>query len=846
MGRALFAVLLLSALTACAAGEDVPFGRDGSASFDAPAPRDGVVTASCATCGASELSACHEVIPLDLAAGSLALSAHVEGTTEGRDDAYAASCGGGSGPDAMYRLTPSVSGWATARLTASFAGVLAVRTACEDGASELGCDVGSRERATELSFPVMAGETVHLLVDGYAATRGAYALDVTVAPSVCGDGVAGSPEECDDGNVAGGDGCSASCKLEAAPAICGASGYRLVPDGAPARVSFAGDTATRANALSPIACSRPGAGPDVAYALTAGAAGSLALTLTGGFDDAVLHVRRACQDATSQVDCVAAPTTSAPAITRFPVEAEETVYVVVDGATSSSRGHYRLDATLTAARCGNGLLDPGEECDRELPGCTAACTVSRDPASYACPGADVRLEGAARTRTIVGITTPAAGATVPASSWSWCGSSAPDVVYRVTSDVDGLLRASVKGSFDAALAIRATCAGEGSDLVCARVNAGLAGESGRAPIARDTPLYVVVDGASSGQGGAFELDVTVTPAVCGNGVLEGGESCDDGAVEDGDGCSASCALESERARDTCGDGAPLVTLAPATDGVLRATLRSGTTNLTKPDGVVHTLAPCASTGPDAWFRVEAPNDGVLTARIASASFGTVVALRRSCEASSQITCDATAGLGGQVVRAPVRAGDVLYVGVSGAAVSGASVLGRFVMDLELAPTTCGDGYTTGSEACDDGNAAANDGCSATCALEALPAAATCPGHDLLLTGTGNGVREGGVTVTTSGLPSETGGACGGSGPEAVLRIVPDVSGILQARAVADFAAILHARTSCADPASELLRTSCAGLSTFTRAVTKGVPLYLYVDGLNGAAGVAQIRIQVSP
>lgn len=39
-------------------------------------------------------------------------------------------------------------------------------------------------------------------------------------PSVCGNGVAEGTEECDDGGTTGGDGCSATCQLENASALC--------------------------------------------------------------------------------------------------------------------------------------------------------------------------------------------------------------------------------------------------------------------------------------------------------------------------------------------------------------------------------------------------------------------------------------------------------------------------------------------------------------------------------------------------------------------------------------------------------------------------------------------------
>lgn len=43
---------------------------------------------------------------------------------------------------------------------------------------------------------------------------------ICVFPPECGDGVAELPEECDDSNLADGDGCSSSCQLEDASALC--------------------------------------------------------------------------------------------------------------------------------------------------------------------------------------------------------------------------------------------------------------------------------------------------------------------------------------------------------------------------------------------------------------------------------------------------------------------------------------------------------------------------------------------------------------------------------------------------------------------------------------------------
>ncbi len=62
--------------------------------------------------------------------------------------------------------------------------------------------------------------------------------------------------------------------------------------------------------------------------------------------------------------------------------------------------------------------------------------------------------------------------------------------------------------------------------------------------APETPLLVVVRGATPKITGSFELVAHFEPAVCGDGMLAGAEACDDGNTEGGDGCSADCsALE---------------------------------------------------------------------------------------------------------------------------------------------------------------------------------------------------------------------------------------------------------------------------------------------------------------
>lgn len=899
---ALAALALAPVAAGCSTGEGDPTTDDADAG--AP-PREGgslpesgpVVTPEASTCGNKKLDSAEECddgnttsgdgcsatctyesggpedlcdgapVVLSQDGGTTLYQAHVAGSTAKLFNHYAASCGGGSGADAVYVLTPPMTGRAVARVSAGFDALLSVRTSCNDSKTELACNSVSKATgadagttsSTELAFPVFAGKPSYLFVDGYGGAKGDFVLDIDVQTAVCGNGKAEYPEQCDDGNTVAGDGCDATCGMEdkATVSACPGQSYRLSATAAtPGKISFAGDTAVLSNAGgNSVGCSPSGAGPNAVYAITPTISGSIALDLLANYPGALLHVRRECSDNTTQFDCRVSDTALTPIATSIPVNAEETVYVFVDGDTSS-KGLYTLDAKLVAGACGNFAVDTGEECDDgdtvNGDGCSSTCTVERDPTSYTCPGKTLRLEGAAagpRTLKLRGTTAPAPGETLPASKFSTCGSSAPDVVYQVTSDIDGWLSATVSGGqLNGAISLRAACPGT-ADLACDKSGSGNGADTLRAAMNKETPYYVIVDGATAGKSGPFELTLTIEPSVCGNGVTEGGETCDDGATAGGDGCDAACKLETDTARDECAT-APLFTLNANADGSYGARLVSGTTNLTHPASPTHTLSPCSSTGPDGYYPFVAPIDGVVTASLASATFRSSMAVRSACLPSgAQLTCDDTTGNGGQEIVFSVTQGSTYWLAVAGANVSNApKQSGRFTMDVKLVPAGCGDTFVNAPEVCDDGNTKSGDGCSATCALEALPGINACPGSTVTLAGAGVEPRKATVTVSTTSLPSNTASACGGSGPEGVLKITPDVSGQLQIKATAGYPVILHARTTCNDPTTEITKPSCSSsnLSQVSAAVTKNVPYYVFVDGMNGQSGVAKLQITVTP
>lgn len=811
-------------------------------------------------------------IALEQQDGGTLYKASVPGSTSPLFNQYAATCGGGSGADIVYKVTSPTVGRVVARVVAPFQAVLSARTACEDLKTELACrdNTSSKTGASEVAFPVFANTPVYLFVDGFGGSKGDFVLDVEVQTAFCGNGQAEYPEQCDDGNTIDGDGCSATCGLEdtSTPSACPGMAYRVTD-----KASFAGDTSALTNGGgSATGCLFTGSGPNAVYAITPAVTGALKLDLLANFPNALLHIRRECEGTTntSQFDCAAATQALTPISTVVPVFAEQTIFVFVDSNAESNAGLYTLNATLSAAACGDGLVGAGEECDdgnaTDGDGCSATCTIERAVESYTCPGKPIRLQGDApglRTLRVQGTTAPAPGETLPASKWSSttaanCQSTARDVVYQLTSDIDGYLKATVTGTQANLFAsLRSSCVvGQATAPIagaCSKASTGNGPKTFYAPVSKETPYYLVVDGNVAASEGPFVLDLELAPSVCGNSVVEGGETCDDGATDDGDGCSATCQLEADKARDECATAPPL-TFTANPNGTYTSTVVSGTTGLKHTAGstTTHTLSPCSSNGPDAYFAVTPPISGVMTATLTSATFLSSIGARTACPtAGTQLACNAAAGDGGQEITFPVAGGTTYYLIVDGQNVSGRPNYGRFTMDVTVVPSGCGDTFVSPPEQCDDGNLANGDGCSSTCTIESLAGIGTCPGHTLSLTGTGATPRKKTLTIDTTGLPSNTGSACGGSGPEGVIAITSDVDGLLEVSGTSSHAMLVYGRTTCGDPTTETPKSSCPTTSTsilrnLSASIKKNTPYYVFVDGINGAAGVTKLQITVTP
>jgi cysteine-rich repeat protein len=625
---------------------------------------------------------------------------------------------------------------------------------------------------------------------------------------LCGNGVLDDGEGCDDGNAASGDGCSAVCKVEGAAAAgaCPGTVLALTAQGASKRVGkIAGDTTSSGSSFDSATCGG-GNGKDAVYSITSDLPGRARVRLDAKFD-AYVALRTVCADPKTEATCKAVPVGGGQTEVSFPVAANTTAYVVVDGVAGKS-GAFTLDVEIDATSCGDGLAQYPEQCDDTNTtagdGCSASCQLET-PLSLPgkCPGATYTMVGSAAGPTTVSFAGDVSLLASTASSLGCSSGGGKDQVYALTPTISGSLKAVLRAQYpNAQLHARRECFTSQSQMDCRVQPLASVPLEMTIPVTAQNTYFIFVDSASSSPGGPYTLDVTLSPPTCGNGSLETPEECDDGNMAAGDGCSATCTLEAAPAGiDACPGAA--ITLAGAPGGPLSFHTTASTSPLTT--GV---KAKCGTSATkDAVYTFVAPYDGWIDAKVRGA-FNLALDLRSDCladggAAGTSLACsDNDKGNGEETVSGAVNAGQSYFLVVKGAQ-STTDNEGPFSLDVALKPSVCGNGVIEGGEQCDDFGTLPGDACDAACQIEPLPVPETrttcATAEPLVLVENPAGVFSSSVTGGNWNLPG--GGSmafpCGATtGREAYFTVTPSIDGVVVAHTVASYKIALGARPAC--------------------------------------------------
>jgi cysteine-rich repeat protein len=175
-----------------------------------------------------------------------------------------------------------------------------------------------------------------------------------------------------------------------------------------------------------------------------------------------------------------------------------------------------------ATRCGDGIVQDGEDCDdddeNDTDGCDRRCKLAgtQPPPSNACPGLDVHVWGGAHKPTLSGTTVGSGNRSAnPKCSdvAETTGSTAPDRVFKVFAHKTGTLTVALTDtSYNAFLYVSDACgASQNTYLACANKTAGVGDESIAVPVTAGKSYWVFVDG--SGLDATREGDFRVTFSI---------------------------------------------------------------------------------------------------------------------------------------------------------------------------------------------------------------------------------------------------------------------------------------------------------------------------------------------
>lgn len=381
-------------------------------------------------------------------ASALSPGQAVTGQTSSDVDVFQGSCAPAHGPDRVYRLEVQQESRLQIVQESDYDGVLYVRRACADAASELACNDDVEDVQHSRINTIVPPGTYYVFTDGYSANAsGNFTLEADVAP-VAGGGVQG-------------DSCADAQPLTPGTPVDGNT-FRA-----------------RDDVASPCAVSQDGY--DVVYSLNLQSRSRVRLWFDHSDmgQNSVIYVTRSCSTTGANAGALCQPGAVGEDHAFERILDRGQYYVVVDSASARAFGRFRLRAqvddiaTFERACRAAPMLQPG----RVVTGNTSG---GQDRFQASCAGHARSPENLYRLR----------------------------ITRR---SLVRLELQSTTPNYDAAIYIRANCLDPSTERDC-NDDAGDTQHSRIETTLEPGTYTVYVDGFSSNNQGGYSLQVTVNPA----------------------------------------------------------------------------------------------------------------------------------------------------------------------------------------------------------------------------------------------------------------------------------------------------------------------------------------------